>query len=218
MRGAIWYQGESNRLRPVQYSKLFPTMIKNWRDNWQQGDFPFYYVQIAPFNYRNLYKDEDEYFCAELQEAQLKSLTVPNVGMVVTMDIGDLNDIHPKNKQAVGKRLSLWALAKTYGKKGIIYSGPLYKSMKIEGNKIRVVFDYAQSGLVVKGESLKWFTISGQDKKFVPANAIIDGNDVVVWSGDVKNPTAVRFGWSMIAQPNLFNKEGLPASPFRTDN
>ena len=221
IKGVIWYQGESNRTRAYQYRKLFPAMIANWRNAWGQGEFPFYYVQIAPFNYSILYtppSKENECFCPELQEAQFKTLSVPNTGMVVTTDISDLNDIHPKNKVEVGRRLALWALAKNYGKTNIVYSGPLYKSMDIEDAKIRISFDNVGSGLMVKGSQLSWFTISGEDRQFVPANAVIDGNEVVVWSEQVKKPVAVRFGWNMVAQPNLFNKEGLPASPFRTDD
>jgi sialate O-acetylesterase len=217
IRGVIWYQGESNRYRARQYRKLFPAMIANWREDWAQGEFPFYYVQIAPFNYALLGK-EDEHICPELQDAQLRSLNVPETGMVVTTDIADLNDIHPRNKQAVGKRLSLWALAKTYGRKDIVYSGPLYKRMNIEGDRIRISFDHTDGGLTVRGRSLSWFAISDMSRDFVAANAAIDGNDVIVWSPQVKEPVAVRFGWSMIAQPNLFNKAGLPASPFLTDD
>ena len=142
IRGVVWYQGESNAERAYQYRKLFPAMIKNWRTAWDRGDFPFYYVQIAPF--RSWYKPFE---CAELQEAQLLSLSVPNTGMVVTSDIGNLDNVHPKNKQEVGRRLALWALAKTYGRK-LVCSGPLYKSMKIEGDKIRTFFDYTGSGLM----------------------------------------------------------------------
>jgi len=139
--------------------------------------------------------------------------------MAVTVDIGNVNDIHPRNKQDVGKRLALWALAKVYGKDKIVYSGPLYKSMKIEDDKIRITFDHVGSGLVSRdGKELNWFTIAGEDKEFVEAKAIIDGDTIVVSSPRVQNPVAVRFGWDELAEPNLSNKEGLPASPFRTDN
>lgn len=212
IRGVAWYQGESNAERAYQYRKLFPAMIKNWRDDWGQGDFPFYYVQIAPF--KSWYKPFE---CAELREAQLMSLSVANTGMVVTSDIGDVNDVHPKNKQEVGRRLALWALAKTYGHE-LVYSGPLYKSMQVEGDKIRIFFDYTGGGLMVKGPKLTHFTIAGSNQKFVDAEAVIDGNTVVVSSKKVKQPVAVRFGWSNTAEPNLFNKEGLPASIFRTDD
>lgn len=213
IKGAIWYQGESNRKRAYQYRKLFPAMIKGWRDGWGQGDFPFYYVQIAPFKYKDAAP-----VAAELREAQLMTLSVPNTGMAVTMDIGDVNDIHPKNKQAVGRRLSLWALAKSYGRKGIVCSGPIYRSMKIEGDKIRLFFDYAGGGLVAKGGKLTCFTIAGKDRQFVEAKAEIGGDTIVVSSDKVKEPVAVRYAWSNAAVPNLFNKVALPASSFRTDN
>jgi len=215
IRGVIWYQGESNAERPYQYRKLFPAMVKNWRDDWGQGDFPFYYVQIAPFSYKNWSRP---IYTPELREAQLMVLSLPNTGMAVTMDIGDVNDVHPKNKQEVGRRLALWALAKTYGQTGIVYSGPIYKSMKIEGNKICLYFDHIGSGLMAKDGPLRGFIVAGEDKNFVDAKAIVDGNTVVVSSDKIQNPVAVRYGWRNAAQPNLFNKEGLPASPFRTDD
>ena len=213
IRGAIWYQGESNVERAYQYRRLFPAMIQNWRNDWQQGDFPFYFVQIAPFKY------VQPMVAAELRQAQLMTmLSAANAGMAVTMDIGDPNDIHPKNKQDVSRRLALWAMAKTYGCKGIVYSGPVYKAMKIEGNRIRLFFDYVGSGLVAKGSELTHFEIAGSDKQFVEAKAVIDGNTIVVFSDKVTEPVAARFAWSNTAIPNLFNKEGLPASPFRTDD
>ncbi|MBN1125059.1 MAG: hypothetical protein JXA82_08625 [Sedimentisphaerales bacterium] len=209
IQGAIWYQGESNAGRSYQYRTLFPAMIRNWRQDWGQGDFPFYFVQIAPYNGQT----------PEIREAQLIAYhTTPNTGMVVTMDIGNPTDIHPRNKQDVGKRLALWALSNTYGKEGIVYSGPLYKAYKIEGDKIRIMFDFIGSGLMAKDGPLTYFLIAEEDKDFVPAQAKIDGDTVVVWSDDIKNPVAVRYGWENGAEPNLFNKEGLPASPFRTDD
>ncbi len=213
MRGAIWYQGESNVSRAEQYRKLFPVMISDWRKRWGEGDFPFYFVQLAPY----IYGKNDPCMLAELWEAQLKTLSLPNTGMAVITDIGDLKDIHPKNKQDVGLRLALWALAKTYGK-DVVFSGPLYKGMKVEGSKIRLSFEHVDGGLVAKGGSLKDFTIAGKDDKFVPAEAVIDGESIVVSSPEVKRPVAVRFAWRHDAEPNLFNKTGLPASPFRTDN
>ena len=213
IKGAIWYQGEANVRRAYEYRKIFPAMITNWRDDWKQGDFPFYYVQIAPFHYMEEYPSE------ELREAQLMTLALKNTGMAVTMDIATLNNIHPPNKLDVGKRLALWALAKDYGKKDIVFSGPIYKSMKVEGDKVRLSFDYIGSGLKTRdGNELTHFTIAGEDKNFVEAKAVIDGDTVVVSSKAVKNPIAVRYGWSNTAEPNLANKEGLPASPFRTDN
>lgn len=214
--GAIWYQGESNCDRAIQYRTLFPAMIRDWRAHWKQGDFPFYYVQIAPYSYGN----SQAIGSALLREAQLLTLkAVPNVGMAVTMDIGEENDIHPKNKRDVGKRLSLWALACTYGMDDIVYSGPLYRAMKVQGEAIRISFDYVGSGLVARGGPLTDFEIAGIDRKFVPANAEIQSdNAVLVSSPQVPNPVAVRYAFRNWAQPNLFNAEGLPASSFRTDN
>ncbi len=212
IRGAIWYQGESNVSRAYQYRKLFPAMIGNWRNDWGQGDFPFYYVQIAPFRYG------EEFAGAELREAQLMALSLPNTGMAVTMDVGDVGDIHPKNKQDVGRRLALWALAKTYGREGIVYSGPIYRSMRIEGDKIRLFFDHVGGGLVAKGGPLTHFTIAGKDRNFVEVKAEIDGDTILVSSDKIKKPVAVRFAWSNTAVPNLFNRAGLPASSFRTDD
>ncbi len=211
--GAIWYQGEANRNESILYRELFPAMISNWRQDWGQGKFPFYFVQIAPFEYN------DSFSSGGLREAQMMTLDkLDNVGMAVTMDIGEAKDIHPKNKVDVGNRLARWALAKTYKKKGIVYSGPLYKSMKIEGDKIRLSFDYVDGGLMAKDGDLTDFTIAGEDRKFVKANAVIDGGTIVVSSPAVKNPAAVRYGWADWCQPNLFNSAGLPASSFRTDD
>jgi len=215
IRGAIWYQGESNCSRAYQYRTLFPAMIKNWRDDWKQGDFPFGFVQLAPFRYGRL----DPACCAELWEAQLLTLkNSPNTGMAVTTDIGNVGNIHPPNKQDVGRRLGLWARGTVYGEKDLVYSGPIYKSMNVEGEKIRLEFDHVGGGLAASDEKpLKDFTIAGEDERFVPATATIDGETIVVRADAVKNPVAVRFGWYDTAMPNLVNKEGLPASPFRTD-
>lgn len=214
IRGAIWYQGESNVRAAAQYRTLFATMIGDWRKRWGQGEFPFLFVQLAPFSY-----GPPHMALAELWEAQLKTLSVPNTGMAVTWDIGDVKDIHPKNKQDVGKRLALWALANTYGKSDLVYSGPLYESMATEGNKIRIKFKHATGGLVSKEDKpLTHFQIAGEDQKFVDAKATIDGETVVVESEQVPDPRAVRFAWHGLAEPNLFNKAGLPASPFRTDD
>jgi len=214
--GAIWYQGESNAGRAYQYRKLFPAMIKNWRDDWVQGDFPFLFVQLANFKPAKLEPAESDW--AELREAQLMTLLSPNTGMAVTIDIGDANDIHPKNKQDVGKRLAAWALGKTYGQK-LVCSGPIYRSMKVEGNRIALQFDYAGGGLVASpAEPLKGFAIAASDRKFVWADAQIDGNTVVVSSNEVSEPVAVRYAWADNPACNLYNAEGLPASPFRTDD
>lgn len=212
IRGAIWYQGEANTGNPKQYEKLFPLMISSWRDNWQLGDFPFYYVQIAPYNYGSLT------FSELLREAQFKSLSVKNSGMAVTLDIGNPDDIHPADKKDVGERLALWALAKTYNKK-INYSGPVYKSMKIVKDKIKLTFDFAKTGLVIKelnGENN--FMIAGPDKVFKKAEIKIEGNKLIVYSDEVKNPVAVRYAFTNISEATLFNNYGLPSSSFRTDD
>ena len=215
IRGAIWYQGESNVSRAKQYRTVFPTMIRNWRTDWKQGDFPFYFVQISPFRYGG----NDPAMCAELREAQNLALeTLPNMGVAVTMDVGNPRDIHPRNKQDVGKRLALWALAKLHGQK-IVYSGPIYDRMSAEGDKIRVSFDYVANGFRSRdGKPLTHFTIAGPDKKFLPATVIVEGDSLLVYSDAVKDPVAVRFAWRDDAVPNLMNSEGLPASPFRTDD
>ena len=211
IRGAIWYQGESNQERAMQYRTIFPGMIQDWRNTWRQGDFPFYFVQLAPFKYAN------EHTSAELREAQFLTLSrLKNTGMAVTLDIGNPDDIHPANKRDVGKRLALWALAKDYGK-DLVYSGPLYREQKVEGTSIRLYFDHVGSGLVARDGDLTHFEIAGEDQVYHPAKASIDGKTVLVSSPRVSAPLAVRFAWSNIAEPNLFNKEGLPASSFCTD-
>jgi sialate O-acetylesterase len=214
--GAIWYQGESNAGRAYQYRTLFPAMIKNWRKDWGLGQFPFLFVQLA--NFMQTKPEPGDSAWAELREAQLMTLSLPNTGMAVIIDIGEADNIHPKNKQDVGKRLALWALAKTYGKK-LVYSGPIYKSMKVDGNSIVLSFDHVGGGLVAKGgEELKGFAIAGADKKFVWADAKIEGDTVVVSSEKVAEPVAVRYAWADNPVCNLYNKEDLPASPFRTDD
>ncbi len=216
IRGAIWYQGESNAGRAYQYRKLFSAMIEDWREAWGQGNFPFYFVQLANFM-KVKPKPEDDAW-AELREAQTMALKLPNTGMAVAIDIGEAKDIHPKNKQEVGRRLALNALAKTYGK-DIPYSGPMYQSMKIEVNKVRLHFTNTDGGLTAKdSKQLKGFAIAGADKKFVWAKAKIDGNDVIVWNSKIKNPVAVRYAWAANPVCNLYNGAGLPASPFRTDD
>ena len=213
IRGAIWYQGESNATRAYQYRTLFPTMIQDWRTRFGQGDFPFYFVQLASF------KTNSGTAWPELREAQTMTLSLPNTGMAVALDLGNPNDIHPRNKFDVGQRLAMIAEAKDYGK-NTVYSGPMYKSSKVEGDKIHITFDQIGSGLAVrKDEKLTQFTIAGADKKFVPATAVIEGNEIIVSNPDVKSPVAVRYAWQDNAMDaNLINKEGLPASPFRTDD
>ncbi len=215
IRGAIWYQGESNAGRGAEYRVLFPAMIEGWRKAWNQGDFPFLFVQLA--NFTPVVPDPVQEGWADLREAQMFTLKTPNTGMAVIIDIGDAADIHPKNKQDVGNRLALWALATTYGQKDLVYSGPLYKSMKVEGDKVRISFDHLGGGLVAKGDKLTGFAIAGADKKFVHAQAKIEGDTVVVWSEKVANPVVVRYAWANNPVCNLYNKAGLPASPFRTD-
>lgn len=215
IRGAIWYQGESNVGRAAQYRTLFPAMIVDWRARFGQGDFPFLFVQLAPFNYGN----QPAELLAEQWESQSKTLALPNTGMCVTTDIGDIKDIHPKNKQEVGRRLALWALANNYGKSDLVYSGPLYDSMTVEGSKVKLKFKHVGGGLASRDDKpLSHFTIAGEDKMFVPATAVIEGDSVVVSAEGVAKPVAVRFAWNKIAEPNFGNKAGLPASPFRTDD
>lgn len=211
--GALWYQGESNTGTYATYESLFTMMIGAWRKAWQK-DFPFYYVQIAPFaGYGH------ENVCALLREAQTKSLSYPNTGMVVISDlVDDINDIHPKNKIDVAQRLANLALAETYGKTGLIYKSPRYSRMNIEGGKIRIYFDHAENGLMSKGGAPTEFYIAGADKNFLPAVAKIEGNTVVVSHKDIRNPVAVRFGFNNTAMPNLFSKTGLPVDLFRTDD
>jgi sialate O-acetylesterase len=216
IRGVIWSQGASNAERSYQYRELFKAMIKDWRIAWAQGDFPFMFAQFA--NYMKVEPQPVENAWAELREAQAMALQLPNTGMAVTIDIGEAKDIHPKNKQDMGKRLALNALATVYGK-DIPYSGPLYKSMKIEGNKIRLQFTNTDKGLKIKGDNkLKEFAIAGKDKKFIWAEAKIEGDEVIVSNTKIENPVAVRYGWAANPQCNLYNGADLPASPFRTDD
>jgi sialate O-acetylesterase len=215
IHGVIWYQGESNVGRALQYQKLFPMMIRNWRAAWNMGDFPFLYVQLA--NYLEKKTEPGESGWAELREAQLKTLDEPAAGMAVIIDIGEADDIHPKNKQDVGHRLALWALAKTYDH-DIEYSGPLYQSFVIQGNKVRIRFSHVQGLHTSNSGEVQGFSIAGADGKFRWADAKIEGNEVVVWSDSVTQPAAVRYGWADNPDVNLYNGAGLPASPFRTDN
>jgi sialate O-acetylesterase len=215
IKGAIWYQGESNVGRHEQYKQLFPAMIKSWRTAWGLGKFPFYFVQIAPY----IYDGEDDPASAKLREVQMETmLSVPNTGMAVILDIGDVNNIHPPDKQNVGKRLSLWALARDYGKEDIIYSGPIFKEMVKKGSRITLYFDHTGSRLVAKGDTLTGFQVAGEDKVFVDAEAYINGNTVVVYSKEAYDPIAVRYAFKNGSEASLFNREGLPASSFRTDD
>ncbi len=216
IKGAIWYQGESNADRSWQYRTLFPAMIKCWRDAWGEGNFPFLVVQLAPF--MQMHKEPVESGWAELRDAQLfTSNTVPNVGLAVITDLGDEKDIHPQRKREVGERLALAARAIGHGEK-IVYSGPIYDKLTVSGNKVILNFKHVGTGLVAKDGELADFTIAGEDKKFYPATAKIEGETVVVSSDKVAEPKAVRYGWANFPLGNLWNKEGLPASPFRTDD
>ncbi len=207
IKGVIWYQGENNAGQAKLYQTLFPALIAQWRSEWQQGMFPFLFVQIAPF----------KMMPPEIREAQLISLKkTRNTAMVVTTDCGDANDIHPTNKKPVGERLSRAAKVLAYGQK-MEYSGPIYESMRIQGNQVVLTFSHTGKGLTALGDSLKGFTIAGADQPFVPAEARIQGKTVVVSSEKVRNPVAVRYGWTQVPDVNLYNQEGLPASPFRTD-
>ena len=217
IKGVIWYQGESNTGRPYEYRGLFSTLVCDWRRRWAQGDFPFLFVQLPNFMEVNNQPAESNW--ALFREAQLKSLLLPNTGMAVAIDIGEWNDVHPLNKKDVGKRLALAAQKVAYGDEQAVYSGPIYQSMQIDGNKIILAFKNTGSGLMVKGDGeLKYFAIAGRDNIFVWARARIENDQVVVWNDAIANPVAVRYAWAdNPAGANLYNKEGLPASPFRTD-
>jgi sialate O-acetylesterase len=217
IKGVIWYQGESNAGRALEYQKLFPALIADWRAKWKQGDFPFLYVQLA--NFMEAKDQPTESSWAELREAQLKTLDVANTAMAVAIDIGEWNDIHPLNKEDVGKRLALAAQKVAYGDEEVVYSGPIYQSMKIQDNKIIITFTNIGSGLTAKGDGeLKHFAIAGSNKEFVWAKAKIEGDKVIVCNVNITNPVAVRYAWADNPEgANLYNKEGLPASPFRTD-
>lgn len=209
--GVIWYQGESNLNEGVKYGDRMHALIKGWRRIWAQGEFPFNFVQIAPYNYGGRAETE-----AELWEGQAAALELPNTGMAVINDIGNLRDIHPKNKTDVGERLARIALAKTYGHKNLEYSGPVFKSLKIEGDKLRVTFEHADGLASRDGKPLSWFElIDGERGGFVPAEAKIAGDAVVLSAAAAPHPVAMRFAWSMLAEPNLMNAAGLPASSFR---
>lgn len=207
IKGTIWYQGEANAGKPAEYKTLFPRMIADWREKWAQGEFPFLFVQIAPHVHMG----------PELREAQLLTWKkTPGTAMAVTTDVGQADDIHPRQKEPVGARLALAARALAYGEK-IEYSGPEFDSMKVDQNQVILSFKHLGTGLMAKDGVLKGFTIAGADQKFVDAKAEISGDTVVVTSDQVPAPLAVRYGWSNVPDVNLYNKEGLPASPFRTD-
>lgn len=217
IQGAVWYQGESNAGRAYQYRDLFPLMIQQWRDEWKIGDFAFYWVQLADFRDEKAEPAESDW--AELREAQTMTMSkLKNTGEAVIIDVGESNDIHPRNKLTVGKRLARWALAKQYGYE-IVYRSPLFKTMEVQGNKIVVTFDHVGGGLKSHDfRTIKGFTVASGEGSFKHANARIVGqNKVEVWSDEVKNPTAVRYAWADNPVCNLISREGLPATPFRTD-
>ncbi|MBN1783245.1 9-O-acetylesterase [bacterium] len=215
MRGVIWYQGEDNASRAYQYRRLFPAMIRDWRTRWAQGDFPFLFVQLA--NYMTAASKPGDSDWAELREAQCMALSEPNTGMAVAIDIGEAEHIHPGNKREVGRRLALIARARVYGE-DVVYSGPLLQGMRKEDGQIRLTFQHTGTGLIAKGGELKGFAIAGADRKFVWADARIEGNTVVVFNPGIPDPVSVRYGWANNPACSLYNREGLPASPFRTDN
>jgi len=216
IKGAIWYQGESNAGAAYLYRKLFPVMIQNWRSDWRRGDFPFLFVQLAPW--QAIVKEPQESAWAELREAQLlTSQNLRRTGMAVITDVGDPKDIHPRDKEPVGARLALIARARTYGQP-VEYAGPTYDSMDVADNTAVLRFTHVGKGLEARGGPLTGFTIAGEDQKFHNADAEIRDNMVHVWSKDVPRPVAVRYGWANCPVVNLWNKDGLPASPFRTDD
>jgi len=218
INGFAWYQGESNSGRAAEYAKLLPALINDWRSRWQQGELPFLVVQLA--NYMAINNEPSEGGWAWIRESQLKTAqTVPNTALAVAIDIGETNDVHPLNKKEVGKRLALAAEKIAYHEGNVVYSGPVYQSMKVEGNKIILSFNNVGSGLWAKDGELKQFSIAGEDGKFVWATAKIEGDKVVVWNEAIAHPVAVRYAWANNPMgSNLYNKENLPASPFRTDD
>ena len=212
IRGVIWYQGENNVSNPARYKKLFPALIADWRKQFAEGDFPFYFVHIAPYDYGVNAKSQ------MLREAQFQTLAVNNTGMAVLLDVGNPKNIHPSDKEDVGGRLASLALSKTYGKK-FPWSGPVYASMKVMNGKAVLTFDHAGKGLIVKplkGETN--FLIAGADKVFKKAVVKVEGSKLVVSNPEVPVPVAVRYAWSNTDEGTLFNKDGLPSSSFRTDD
>jgi len=219
IQGVIWYQGESNKNEPFKYEKLMTGLINDWRREWGSSDIFFFYVQIAPFDYSTWGGRWLGSSSAFLREAQLKASTATaNTGMVCLMDVGEKENIHPPDKKVVGERLAYLALAKTYGIKGIEYSGPVLKEMKVEGSTVRLTFDHAEKGLTSYGKKPENFKIAGENKRFVPAEAFIRGNQVILISPWVKNPVAVRYAFEDFVVGDIFNTAGLPASSFRTDD
>lgn len=217
IRGFLWYQGESNTVDPKEYASLLPALIRDWRNKWRQGDLPFLFVQLPNFMDVRYLPVESQW--AATRDVQRKTLTVPNTGMAVTIDLGEWNDLHPDRKKEIGERLALWAQKLSYGDTSILVSGPLYRSAKVDGNKVIVSFTHTGSGLMTKdGEELSEFAIAGADRKFVWAKTKIEGDQVIVWNDAIAHPLYVRYAWADNPDdPNLCNKNGLPASPFETD-
>lgn len=214
IKGVIWYQGEQNRPNPGLYDSLLVTMVKEWRRLWNRGDWPFYYVQIAPYGYNDKLGP-----AAPLREAQLKALPrIPNAGMVVSMDAGEQRSIHPADKTVISLRLACWALADTYGRAGLPHISPTYRSMKIEKDGIAISFNDASNGLSSFGKTLAAFEVAGDNKVFYPAKAKITSGGVTVWSDSVSVPVAARYAWKDWVIGDLYNTEGLPVAPFRTDD
>jgi sialate O-acetylesterase len=217
IKGILWYQGESNAGRPQEYYKLLPALISDWRQQWQQGELPFLYVQLPNFMDVNYLPAESNW--AILRDAELSALSIPNTGMAVTIDVGEWNDIHPLNKKAVGERLALAALKTAYHENDVVYSGPVLQTATAKDNKVILTFSNTGSGLVSKdGDALRWFALAGEDKKFSWAEATIDGNTVILSTESITQPKFVRYAWAdNPANPNFYNTEGLPASPFQTE-
>jgi sialate O-acetylesterase len=212
IKGMLWYQGESNVGKPEEYFALMNEVIQNWRIGFNNAELPFYYVQLAKFLEAKEMPIESNW--AALRQQQLDMLKIPNTGMAVSIDIGEWNDIHPLNKKDVGERLALHALKNQYSKKDIIVSGPLVKKHKVNKNKVTLEFDYAQNG-IQKVDSLKYFELAGEDKKFAKANASIKGKSIVLQSDEISAPKYVRYAWADNPEGvNFFNEEGLPASPY----
>ena len=219
IKGAIWYQGEENASRAAQYQTLFPALIRDWRGRWREGNFPFLFVQLA--NFQPDQAQPADYEWAELREAQRQTLSLPNTGMAVAIDLGDPGNIHPRNKQAVGRRLALAARRVAYGDKQVVYSGPTFEQLTTQGNTVRLTFGHLGGGLVLKdagGAYLKGFAVAGADRRFHWAQGRLEGNTLVLSSPDVPQPQAVRYDWGNSPFPNLYNQAGLPAAPFRTDD
>jgi len=218
VKGFLWNQGEGNTGNAKDYAKYLPALIHDWRTKWNEGDIPFIYAQLPGFMEVEYSPSESNW--AQLRQSQLETLTVPNTGMAVTIDAGEWNDIHPLNKKEVGERLALWAEHLAYGSKDPDYSGPIYQWFTVTGDKIILNFSHTGSGLMIKGGGdLNYFSIAGEDKKWVWAKATIDGDKVIVWSDKVPNPVTVRYAWANNPEgANLYNKKGLPASPFETSD